>query len=157
MFFGKGYKFLIDKSFDLPSKWVSYLRAFKLIKSDRHGNKLLYITDVGFCVFDTSLKRLLAQVDFKELSCRFSDFALSPKMPLLAVVFGTRDSIDPLDGEGSFNNFVRIFDLGSGDVIGSQTLPSKGNTYWLVDFDESGRKLEVKSEDGREQFLYELN
>lgn len=142
MFSTKGMKFKVVKSFGFGGSWVDGIRAFKLLDD---GAYLLYLTNYGVCLFDTRRRDVIAKAEFTDIVHRWSGFALSPKVKLLAIGCSVGDDKDPLDGEYRYRNFVRIYNLETGAVVGEQALPGDRETRWGVDFSEDGRQLGVAS------------
>lgn len=142
MFSTKGAKFRVVKSFGFRSGWVDEIRAFKLLDD---GARLLYLTNYGACLFDTRTRAIVAKTEFTNLAYQWSGFALSPKVKLLAIGCSESGDKDPLDGEYRYRNFVRIYNLETGFLIGEQALPEERKEQWTVDFSEDGRQVGVAS------------
>ncbi|SEQ04980.1 hypothetical protein [Nitrosomonas ureae] len=148
-FSSKGAKFDTVKSFGFGSSWVDSIRAFKLLDN---GAYLLYLTNYGVCLFDARMRQIVAKVEFMELAYQWSDFALSPKVKLLAIGCSMADHKDPLDGEYRYKNFVRIYNLETGMAIGEQALPGDRKTLWTVNFSEDGHRIGVVSDSSTHVF-----
>lgn len=142
MFSTKGAKFKVVKSFGFGASWVDDIRAFKLLDD---GAYLLYLTNYGVCLFDTRMREIVAKAVFTNLAYQWSGFALSPKVKLLAIGCSARGDKDPIDGDYRYRNFVRIYNLETGVIVGEQALPGDRETQWTVDFSEDGRQLRVAS------------
>jgi len=149
--FSSKTKFKVVKSFDMGGDWVVDIRAFRLLEG---GDRLLYLTSRGVCLFDTRRREVVARADFDCHGYARSGFALSPKVALLAMGSSERGDQHPLDGERRYSNSVRIYDLESGDVVGEQALPGDREMQWAVDFSEDGRMLQAAS--GSSIHVYEL-
>jgi hypothetical protein len=149
IFSTKGTKFEVVKSFGFGGSWVDNIRAFKLLDD---GGYLLYLTTYGFCLFDTRRREIVAKAEFTNFAHQWFGFALSPKVKLLAVGCSVRGDKDLLDGEYRYRNFVRIYNLETGVVIGEQTLPGDRETRWSVDFSEDGRQVGVASKSSTHVF-----
>ena len=144
-------KFEVVKSFEFREVWAHRIRAFKLL-DDR--DYLLYLTEYGVCLFDTRMREIVAKADFKDLAYQWSGFALSPKVNLLAIGCSARGDKNPLDGEYRYRNFVRIYNLETGLVVGEQKLAGDRETRWAVEFSENGRQLGVASDSST--YVFEL-
>ena len=153
-FFSKGTKFETVKSFGFGGSWVSSIQAFKLLDD---GNYLLYLTKYGVCLFNTRMHDIIAKAEFADLAYQWSGFALSPRVKLLALCFSARGDKDLIDGDYRYRNFVRIYDLESGSVFGEQSLPTKKETVWTVNFSDDGRQLRIKSQASTHQFELRAN
>ncbi len=135
-------KFKKIKSFGFGADWVDQILAFKLLDG---GDRLLYLTRHGVCLFDTQARDIVSRIDFNGLIHASSGFSLSPKVKLLAVCFSARGEKDPVDGEDRYSNFIRLYRLETGTVEGEQKLPGQTQTTWAVDFSEDGRQIRVSS------------
>ena len=136
-------KFTVVKSFEFGGLWVHTIRAFKLLDD---GNYLLYLTNYGFCLFSTRRREIVAKTEFTNLAHQWSGFALSPKANILAIGFSERGK-DPIDDDYfPHRNFVRIYDLKTGVVVGEQVLPGDRETRWIIDFSEDGRRVRATSD-----------
>lgn len=145
-------KFKVMKYFDFGGQWVFKILAFKLLDG---GANLLYLTRYGVCLFNIRTKEIIAKVDFGDLAFQFSGFALSPKAKLLAVGWSAAEGKNPLDNSYLYRNFVRIYDLNSGLVLGEQNLPGDGETVWAIEFSEDGRQ--VRAESSSSAHVFELS
>jgi hypothetical protein len=143
LFSNKGTKFRVVKSFSFGGSWVNDIRAFKLLDD---GAYLLYLTNHGFCLFDTRAREIVAKTELTSLAHQWYGFALSPRVKLLAIGCSVRGEKDPLDGEYRYTNSVRIYNLETGIAVGEQALPGDRGTRWTVDFSEDGRKVRAASE-----------
>ena len=150
---GKGSKFARTHSFSLPDRWVSLGTeiVFKLINE---GQNLLYLCRYGFCFLDTRRREMLSKVEFGDLSFQACGHALSPKVNLLAVAFSAYREKDVLDGSERYANFIRLYDLDRGLVLGEAPLPGDAREGWSVWFSQDGRKLAAKA--GSKEAAYEL-
>ena len=142
MFSNRGAKFRVVKSFRFGGSWVNDIRVFKLLND---GAYLLYLTTYGVCLFDTQMREIVAKAEFTDVAYQWSGFALSPKVKLLAIGCSARGDKDPVDGEYRYRNFVRIYNLETGVVVGEQALLGDRETRWTVDFSEDGRQVGVTS------------
>ena len=149
--FSNSTKFKVVKSFGFGGSWVRSIRAFKLLDD---GDYLLYLTNYGVCLFDTRIREIVAKVEFTNLAYQWSGFALSPKVKLLAIGCSTRGDKDLLDGEYCYRNFVQIYNLETGVVVGEQALPGDRETRWAIDFSENGRQIGVGA--GSYTHIFEL-
>lgn len=152
MFSNRGAKFRVVKSFRFGGSWVDDIRVFKLLDD---GAYLLYLTTYGVCLFDTHMREIVAKAEFTNLAYQWSGFALSPKVKLLAIGCSARGDKDPVDGEYRYRNFVRIYNLETGVVVGEQALPGDRETRWTVDFSEDGRQVGVTSNSST--YVFELS
>lgn len=150
--FSSNAKFGVVNSFAFGRSWVDSIRVFKLLDDEAY---LLYLTNYGVCLFDTRRREIVAKADFADLAYQCSGFAISPKVKLLALGFSARGEKDPLDGEYRYSNFVRIYNLETGDVVGQQNLMGDRETRWTVEFSEDGRQMAVQA--GSSAHLFELN
>ncbi|GEM_PF-4582536 len=141
-FWGKDPKFAVTKTFVLGDGWPFSIEAFKLVGD---GSHLFYMSKCGFALFDVRGREREAQVDFDDLAYQFSGFDVSPKVLSLAVAFSTRDCRDVVDGEYRYKNFLRLYDMTTGFVLGQQDLPGSSHEHWVVNFSENGRRLKVES------------
>lgn len=148
--FSSKTKLRVVKSFRFDGLWPQMIRAFKLLDD---GAYLLYLSKYGVCLFNTHRREIVAKADFANLDLEFG-FALSTKVKLLAIGCSAGGDKDPLDGEYRFRNFVRIYNLETGVVVGEQTLPGDRATMWTVDFSEDGRQIRVAS--GSSTHTFEL-
>lgn len=150
-FFSKETKFGVVKSFGFGGSWVDGTRIFKLFDE---GARLLYLTNYGFCFFDTHRREIVAKADFTKIAYQWYGFALSPKVKLLAIGCSVADEKDPIDGEYRYRNFVQIYNFETGLIVGEQELPGDQDTRWIVDFSEDGRQLRVKA--GSSEHIFDL-
>lgn len=140
---GRGMKFEKVRSFPISEVWADLILVFKLLDG---GAFLLYLTKEGFCLFDVSRRELVAKADFSGFFFPRSGFALSPKVKLLAIGGSARSHQDPQDGAYRYRNFIRIYQLETGVVVGEQTLPGDQETAWHdVEFSEDGRQVRATS------------
>lgn len=149
IFSSKGTKFRVVKSFSFGGGWIDNIRAFKLLDD---GAYLLYLTNYGFCLFDTRTREIVAKAELTDFAYQWSGFSLSPKVKLLAIGYSTRGEKDPLDGEYRYRNFVRVYDLETGVSVGEQTLQGDRETRWTVDFSEDGRRVGLASKSATHAF-----
>jgi hypothetical protein len=143
--FSANRKFKATQSFGFKSSWAGATKVYKLLNEGRH---LFYLTDYGFCLFDTYYRHIVTKIDFDAFSLGYNsdtDFALSPKVNLLAIAVSTHGEKDPLDGEYRYRNFVRLYDLDSGEVMGEHLLEINTYNKWSIDFSEDGRVLRLSS------------
>ena len=91
------------------------------------------------------MREIVAKAEFTDVAYQWSGFALSPKVKLLAIGCSARGDKDPVDGEYRYRNFVRIYNLETGVVVGEQALLGDRETRWTVDFSEDGRQVGVTS------------
>lgn len=141
-FLTRAARFGVVKSFSFGERWAMSIKALKLLDD---GACLLYLTNNGFCLFDTRQRDIIAQAEFSEIVSQWSGFALSPRVKLLALACSVRGAKDPLDGEYRYQNGVRIYNLETGCLVGERMLPGNSNTKWTVEFSGDGRELEVTS------------
>lgn len=148
--FSSTRKFKAVKSFGFSGDWAGFTLAFKLIDDDK---QLLYITSKGFCLFDTYLRSIISQADFSLfLSDSSTDFALSPKVKILAIASSSMGEKDPINGEYRYKNFVRIYNLETGLLLGEKTLDIDRYVRWSLDFSEDGDQLRLSSDSSVLQF-----
>jgi hypothetical protein len=141
-FLRRGAKFGVVKSFEFGRGWPQTIRAFKLLDQ---GARLLYLTNYGFCLFDTKRRTMSGRVDFTDCAYQWSGFALSPATGLLAVGCSVRREKDPSDGRHRYENFVRLYYLESGTVAGEQGLHGDRQTEWTVQFSDDGEQMQLAS------------
>ena len=93
--FSSTRKFQQIQSFDFKGSWAGSTIAFKLLDQDR---KLFYLTSQGFSLFNTYRRERVSYTNFPiYMSERQFDFAISPRVNILAVsasIIGERDLID---------------------------------------------------------------
>lgn len=147
--FSSDRKFKVVESFSFGTHWVHSTKAFKLLND---GRQLLYLTDNGFCLFDTYSRRIVAQKEFTDRPFYFN-FTLSPKANILAMAY-SKSKKDILDGEYRYNNFIRLYNLETGLVLGEQILDVDGHAHWTVDFSEDGRQLRATTD--RITFVFKI-
>ncbi len=138
----KGAKFGVVKSFEFGRAWPNTIRAFKLLDE---GSRLLYLTNYGVCLFDAKRREIIGRVDFKDCAYQWSGFALSPTIKILAIGCSVRREKNPLDGRHRYENFVRIYNLESGGVVGEQGLSGERQLEWSVEFSDDGRQMQLAS------------
>lgn len=139
----RGMKFEKVRSFPISEVWADLIWVFKLLDG---GAFLLYLTQNGFCLFDVPKRELVSKVQFTGFFFREFGFALSPKVNLLAIGGSAQGNQDPLDGQYRYRNFIRIYQLETGVVVGEQTLPGDQETAWHdVEFSEDGRQVRATS------------
>ena len=140
---GRGMKFEKVRSFPISEVWADDIQVFKLLDG---GAFLLYLTKQGFCLFDVRKRELTAKADFSGFFFPQSGFAISPKVKLLAIGGSARSHQDPLDGAYRYRNFIRIYQLETGVIVGEQTLPGDQEAAWHdVEFSEDGRQVRAAS------------
>ncbi|WP_340201924.1 hypothetical protein [Ascidiimonas sp. W6] len=141
--FSSTRKFKVIKAFALDGSYAGFTRAFKLLNNER---ELFYLTNKGFALFNTYGQNLIAQADFQEyLSENTWDFALSPKVPILAIVASSMGEKDPVDGAYRYKNFVRLYSMKNGELMGEKILEMNGFTRWAIYFSKNGRFLKIAS------------
>ena len=103
--FSSSRKFKVVKSFEFGDSWLGpNPMAFKLLDSER---KLLYLTDRGFCLFDTYLLKKVAKADYEDIGYDIRDFNISPDFKFLALAVSMRSE----RYQDRYDNFIRIYDL----------------------------------------------
>lgn len=150
----KGMKFETIQRFALPNNYVgSGDLAFKLIDDNKY---LLQLSQHGFGLIDIDYSRLLSKCEFGDASHSVSDFSLSPNSNLLAIIFSMDDYNDPISGAYKYKNFVRIYNLKTGELFGEKTM---GNGLlaeecrdWKIKFSDDGGKIEISSKTMKQVF-----
>jgi hypothetical protein len=138
----RGAKFAVVKSFDFGRGWPATVRVFKLLDK---GARLLYITNYGVCFFDTKRREIVGRADFTDCAYQWSGFGLSPTARILAIGCSVRREKDPISGRHRYENFVRMYSLESGDILGEQGLPGDRQIEWAVNFSDDGRQVQLAS------------
>jgi len=149
--FGPGAKFEVVKSFRFGGSWPDDIKAYKLLDQ---GRQLLYLTNIGVCLFDTCRREIVRKTEFTDLAYRWSGFGLSPKVKVLAMGCSVDGAKDLVDGEPRYNNFIRLYDFEKGQVVGEQPLPGQSSRRWAIEFSSDGRRLRAAS--GPSVHLFEL-
>lgn len=153
-FWSKLLKFELVKSFRLPEHWVGVgILAFKLLCDDRF---LLFLTQYGYCLIDTINKELLIKVEFREKGYCISDYALSPRVNLLVLLFSVPCGKDRLDGDQLYQNLVQIYDVEAGAMVGEQFINRAKFEKWRVGFSDDGRTVEVMSRNIKKSYKLEV-
>lgn len=148
--FSSTRKFKAVKSFDFNGDWAGFTQAFKLLDDDK---QLLYITNLGFCLFNTYYRSIISQSDFPlYLSESSTDFTLSPKVKMLAITSSSMGEKHPIDGEYRYKNFIWLYNLETGLLVGETVLDIDEYVRWSIDFSEDGRNLRISSESLTLQF-----
>ena len=100
--------------------------AFKLLNDETYN---FFLNSKVYCLFDTRLKKLIVDVEFKEFipSC----FNLSHKQNLLAIYGSVRDPIDFIYTNRIYS--VRLYELLTGKLIDEKIISNKKNCYYLHD------------------------
>lgn len=148
---GKGIKFEPTTALALPAGFVDYPIIFKTVND---GKNLLYVSKSGITFIDLRTRSIISTISFEGLRHSYKDFALSPKVNVLAVVFSNHSNEDPLTGEWRYKNFIRLYHLEQGSLIGEQELSISEHKEWKIHFGSDGRTLLVYSGDA--QHSYEL-
>jgi hypothetical protein len=138
----RGAKFGVVKSFEFGRGWPNTIRAFKLL--DERA-RLLYLTNYGVCLFDTKRREAIARVEFNDCAYQWSGFALSPTVKLLALGCSVRREKDPISGRHRYENFVRMYNLESGEIAGEHSLAGDRQIEWAVHFSDDGRQMRLAS------------
>lgn len=146
-------KFRVVKSFDFDSIWASSSIAFKII----YERNLFYLSNKGFCLFDTLSRTKISHVNFPYyLSNHEFDFTISPKVKILAIVGSASiGEKDPIDGKVLYNNFIWLYNLETGILMGEEKLENKDYLKWSIDFSEDGRNVRISSDISTLQFNLE--
>ena len=148
--FSSTKKFRAIKSFDFEGHWAGFTKAFKLLNEER---ELFYLTNKGFCLFDTYRRERVSLVNFPiYLSDHAFDFAISPKVRILAIAGSSMGEQDPIDGEYRYNNFIWLYNLESGILMGEEKLDTNTYNRWSIHFSEDGRNVKTASEGATLQF-----
>jgi hypothetical protein len=141
-FSGGTVRYKVTKSFEFGGQWPDTSKAFKLLDD---GKRLLYLTSYGACLFATSERTIISRLDWPELAYYWSGFSLSPTAKLLALGCSVPEPDDPLGGERPHRNFLRVYDIESGTLVGEQILPAESSTRWIVAFSRDGHQLRATS------------
>lgn len=150
-FSGKGTKFEPIKSLKLPKGFVNDPEIFTLMND---GRNILYVTKKGISFLDVFQRDILSATGFDELSYSTVGFAVSPKVNILAVAFSHHNTDDPLTGDPRYRNFVRLYQLDRGAIIGEQELVGNQYVNWQPTFGNDGRSLKLECKDS--QHVFEL-
>ncbi|WP_452597112.1 hypothetical protein [Pontimicrobium sp. MEBiC01747] len=144
-FFSKKRNFKVIESFSLDGDWAEFSKAFKLIDN---GKFLIYVTSIGFCLFNTKNRTIKSKVHFTRfLSPSSFNFSISPNKNLFAVIASTmRGQKDPIDNEYKYDNFLWIYDLNNGSLIGEMFSEIDKRIKWSIHFNEIGDILRIKSD-----------
>ena len=146
-------KYDVIKTFSFGGNWSSLKRVFKLIDGKR---ELLYLAPQGFCVFDTYDRKIVCKVDFPRYLAKYNfDFALSPKVKMMAIMHSLEGEKDIIDGEQRYQNFIRLYNMETGQVMGEQHLNIDQHIRWKINYSESGRLIQVTSEEHK--YTFELS
>jgi len=142
--FSSTKKYKAVKEFDFKGHWAGSTRAFKLLEDE---GELFYLTNRGFCLFNTYQRSIISQVDFSVYLGRDSfDFTISPKVKILAVAGCLTGDKDPIDGEYRYDNFIWLYNLETGNLMGEKKLDIASWVRWSIHFSESGREIRVSSD-----------
>ncbi|WP_439481644.1 hypothetical protein [Cyclobacterium plantarum] len=148
--FSSTRKFNAVKSFGFDGDWAGFTLAFKLLDD---GTQLLYLTNKGFCFFNTHQRVIISQAEFSLfLSESSTDFTLSPKVKMLAIAGSSMGQKDPIDGEYRYKNFIWLYNLETGLLVGETSLEIDKYVRWSIDFSVDGRNLKVSSDSSSFQF-----
>lgn len=148
---GNGRKFEPTTTLPLPAGFVDNPEIYKTMND---GENLLYVSKKGITFLDLFRRSVASTIPFEELAYSTVGFAISPKVNILAVAFSNHNSEDPLTGDWRYRNFVRLYLLDQGAVIGEQELPTNEHKVWNLQFGIDGRSLIAAS--GDVQCTYEL-
>lgn len=151
--FSSAKRFKVIKRFDfegspLARNWTDKERAFKLLDGDK---LLFYLTQEGFSLFDTYRRERISYVKFPYPVEKF-DFTLSPKVKILAIAGNTFKGKDLVDGKDRYQNYIWLYDLISGEMLGEKMLDMDTAERWSINFSETGRNLKVSSDSFTYQF-----
>jgi hypothetical protein len=116
------------------------------------GRNLLYVSKNGISFIDMFARDIVSTIGFDELSYSTVGFAVSPKVNVLAVAFSHHNSDDPLTGDWRYRNFVRLYHLDRGNIIGEQELASNQHVVWQPVFGNDGRSLKLEGNDSKYAF-----
>lgn len=145
--FSSSRKFRVVKSFGFGGDWVDSIKVFKLLDSERN---LLYLTDRGFCLFDTHLRDEVAKAEYNDITHDIRDFTISLDSNLLALAVCKRRKIN----RDSYDNFIRLYNLKTGLKINDLFLDFDQSVYPDIDFSEDGRQLRVSYNSSR--FIFKI-
>ncbi len=149
--FSSTRKFDVINSFPLNGDWAEFSKAFKLINN---GDQLIYVASKGFCLFNTKTRNVHSKADFTRFLSDYTfNFTISPNGNLLALAASTmRGKKDPIDNEFKYDNFIWVFDLNDGSLIGEKILDIDKSIKWVIDFSENGMALKLDSSQTSYQF-----
>ncbi|MCB0628605.1 MAG: hypothetical protein R2824_04470 [Saprospiraceae bacterium] len=148
--FSSTRKFKAIKSFDFEGHWAGSTKAFKLLDNER---ELFYLSSYGFCLFNTYNRERISHVNFpRYVSEHAFDFAISPKVKILAIAGSSMGEKDPIDGEYRYKNFIWLYNLESGILMGEENLDTDTYNRWSIHFSEDGRNIKISSEGATYQF-----
>lgn len=149
--FSDDYKYKRSKSISIGEGWADYIKCFKLMPD---GESIFLLTKKGFLLLDTGTCSLRSHVHFQNLSYCWSNFSVSPRFNLLAICFFQNKGKDIIDDSDIYQNFIRIYGIKTGEILGECILDSTTRQFWEVNFSKDGRKIRVNSDLGT--YTYEL-
>lgn len=137
--FSSSRRFRVVKSFEFGDSWLGAdPMAFKLLDSER---KLLYLTQQGFCLFDTSLCSEVAKAEYNDITYCIQDFNISPDFKFLALAVSKERETD----RNLYDNFIRLYNLKTGSKLNDIFLDVDESMGWDINFSEDSRQLRASS------------
>jgi hypothetical protein len=141
-----GQRFAVTESLNLGRDWVSGNNSIHVFRQlDKLNNNILFVSNYGFIVVDRHDFEPIKRVTFDHGYGALKGFGISPKRPILAVVFSTYSKTDKLDNTYLYKNFVTLYDMAEGNKMGETALPGDKETSWNVTFSECGRQIRVSN------------
>lgn len=140
-------KFKVIDFFEFGRHWVDTIKAFKLLDERR---KLLYLTNSGFCLFDTNRCNVISRTNFNDVATNILKFNLSPNLTFLALVIAKRDGVNSPENKEQYDNFVRIYDLKTGLLIDDLLIGLSDQTAF-----KSQNEVEVINNSEREKIIHD--
>ncbi len=148
--FASGPKFEKTSSINVEFGNGWHTEGFKLFSNQ---SRLLVITKAGFGLVDTLGERLVYSIKFDELDhYSIQNFSISPNEKLLAISFSASDYQDPVSDEWKFKNYIKIFNLGTGEQLGNHSLDSDQPLWAKVQFSVDGKSLFLNGDQYQRQF-----
>lgn len=114
---------------------------------DVEQQNLLLISEKGFFVFDTRSQSFMSNRAWDDGYQYARSIAVSPTSPIVANASIEFVREDPLDGSSIFRSTVKIYDLRSGQLLGSHDLPGSQGDPWTISFSADGRGLSARRTD----------
>ena len=148
--FSSGPKFERTNSINVAfgSSW--HTEGFKLLSNQE---RLLVLTKTGFGLVDTLGQRLIYSIMFDGADhYSIQNFSISPNEKLLAISFSASDYQDPVSDEWKFKNYIKIFELSTGEELGKHHLDSDKPLWVKVQFSSDGKSLFLNGEDYQRRF-----
>ncbi|MGH1403053.1 MAG: hypothetical protein ACRBDL_02305 [Alphaproteobacteria bacterium] len=132
-------KFMPLNTIVLGSGWNDQTKGFMLL---REGERLVIVSSVGIATVDMRNRSLVGMIEFErtgyDLVCD-----MSPVVDNIAVAACSYLHDDPVTGEPKYENYLRVYDVYEGRLLGETDLGSLNRGWQQLRYSDCGRYLNV--------------